>query len=285
MISGSSLNLKPYETPYLETSKEAGMTKTSTHTPRSRIDIKTLRVNAIEARSAAAAALAAAERAEDEVEPRPPNSLSDTHAVEQSQRQTKRETLRRRLWTAVYRTVVVILLLTALAATASGVKAVWDHRAIERRDSADRAVMQFAEDAVVQLISTNEDDPDIYVQRVLDNAAGQWHDDFDARKQSVLDTMRAAGNVTIGRAVKSGIDRRNTDGSTTVLVAASADGKVSLAGLAPAASTAGADNDGTQSSDANPDMTVTIEPQEYQLRVDVVDVDGQLKLSKVGFVQ
>ena len=95
--------------------------------------------------------------------------------------------------------------------------------------------------------------------------------------------MKAAGNVTVGHAVESGIERRNDDGSTTVLVAASADGNVPFAGSAGPAT--GAAGDQAQPSRGDPGVPATIEPQQYQLRVDVVEVDGQLKLSKVGFVQ
>ncbi|MFV9452335.1 MULTISPECIES: hypothetical protein [Rhodococcus] len=264
------------------------MTKTSTNTPRSRIDVDTttLRAHAIEARAAAAAALAAAERAAKAAEPRPPDDSPAPVADEQPQRAAGRGgALRGRRKAAMYRAAVMLLAVTSLAGSAAGVKAWWDHRAVEQRDSADQAVVHYAEDAVVQLISTSKEDPDAYVQRILDNAAGQWHDDFDARKQTVLDTMKAAGNVTVGHAVESGIERRNDDGSTTVLVAVSADGNVPLAGPGAADPATGGAGEQAPPPGGDPGMTATIEPQEYQLRVDVVDVDGQLKLSKVGFVQ
>ncbi|KAF0957655.1 hypothetical protein [Rhodococcus sp. T7] len=263
------------------------MTKTSTHTPRSRIDVDTttLRAHAIEARAAAVAALAAAERAAEAADQHPPDAVADRTVDEQPQRPAKRGAVRGRRKAAINRAAVAVLILASFAASASGGKAWWDHRAVEQRDAADRALMHFAEDGVAQLISTSKDDPGGYVQRVLDNAAGQWHDDFDARKQSVLDTMSAAGNVTVGHAVESGIERRNDDGSTTVLVAASAEGSVPVIGPDSAGPNPEAGGDRTQPSGQDPGVTATIEPQEYQLRVDVVDVDGQLKLSKVGFVQ
>ncbi|MDV7241564.1 MULTISPECIES: hypothetical protein [Rhodococcus] len=264
------------------------MTKTSTNTSRSRVDddTTTLRARAIEARAAAEAALAAAERAAKAAEPRLRDDSPDPAAHEQPQRPARRSgALRGRRGTTTYRAAVAFLVVTSLAGSASGVKAWWDHRAVEQHDSADQALMHSAEGAVVELISTSKDDPDAYVRRILDNAAGQWHDDFDARKQTVLDTMKAAGNVTVGHAVESGIERRNDDGSTTVLVAASADGNIPLAGSGSADPATGAAEDQAQPSGSDPGMTATIEPQEYQLRVDVVEVDGQLKLSKVGFVQ
>ncbi|GCE41519.1 hypothetical protein Rhow_005178 [Rhodococcus wratislaviensis] len=162
-----------------------------------------------------------------------------------------------------------------------GVKAELDHRAVEQRNAADRSLLAFAESAAAELVSTSSDDADSYVQRVLDNATGQWRNDFDVRKASVLDTMKSSETVTVGRAVGSGIERRNDDGSTTVLVAAAVDGTIPAAAPSAHDPAVGA----AQPPAGDSAVPATTEPQQYQLRVDVLDVDGQLKLSKVGFVQ
>ncbi|MDF3312682.1 hypothetical protein P3H15_47950 [Rhodococcus sp. T2V] len=260
------------------------MTKTSTPTGTARsqidVDINTLRAEAVEARAAATAALAAAERAVKVAESRPRNKRFGMGADTQSKR-GESGTSRRSRRPTIDRAIAMALLLTSVAGSVVGVKAALDHRAVEQRNAADRSVLAFAENAASELVSTSSDDADAYVQRVLDNATGQWRNDFDVRKASVLDTMKASGTVTVGRAVGSGIERRNDDGSTTVLVAAAVDGAVPAAVPNANDPTGGSD----QPSAGDPGVPATTEPQQYQLRVDVLDVDGQLKLSKVGFVQ
>lgn len=280
--NGESPSWSPYETPHLSETKEAGMTKTSisTTTSRSQIDVETLRAEAVEARAAATTALAAAERAAKVAEARPTNKQSGMKPDRHPKRRQS-DTSRRSRRPTIDRAVAVALLLASVAGSAVGVKAELDHRAVEQRNAADRSVLAFAESAAAELVSTSSDDADSYVQRVLDNATGQWRNDFDVRKASVLDTMKSSETVTVGRAVGSGIERRNDDGSTTVLVAAAVDGTIPAAAPSAHDPAVGA----AQPPAGDSAVPATAEPQQYQLRVDVLDVDGQLKLSKVGFVQ
>ncbi|WP_330256089.1 hypothetical protein OG874_16895 [Nocardia sp. NBC_00565] len=170
---------------------------------------------------------------------------------------------------SVFRVILALLAAIAVGGLGVGGWSMAEHHTVTRDSANDDQLLHFSMDAVAELISTNSGDAGGYVDRVLANATGTWHDEFEARKRSVLDTMQASGGVITGRGIAAGIERRNDDGSATVLVAATSEASVPVsAGATP-----------------QPDDTrVRLEPKQYQIRVDVTEVGGKFKLSKVGFV-
>ncbi|MET8427859.1 hypothetical protein [Nocardia sp. NPDC004860] len=176
--------------------------------------------------------------------------------------------------TKVFRLCVAVLAVIFAAGSAVGAWSLVEHHRADRAAAHDRELLQFSTDAVAQLISTNSADANGYVNRVLASATGQWHDEFDARKRSVIDTMQASGGTTTGRGIAAGIEHRNDDGSVTVLVVATSETSVPV----PQSNPGSADT-------APAGVQVKTEPKQYQLRVDVSEIGGKLKLSKVAFVQ
>ncbi|TQC42499.1 hypothetical protein EEB14_48470 [Rhodococcus sp. WS4] len=159
----------------------------------------------------------------------------------------------------------VALALTAMACISSGTAAVLttiEHRTAQERSNVEDEILAFSHDAVARLLSTDTAEPDAYVDRVLVDATGTWHDEFAQRKKSVADTMRTATNTTVGRVLDAGIERAE-NGSTVVLVAATAETTPTTEGATA------------------PERQV----QQYQLRIGVTMVDSQPKLSSVGFIQ
>ncbi|MCU1647637.1 MAG: hypothetical protein JWN03_7912 [Nocardia sp.] len=184
------------------------------------------------------------------------------------------EVVRKTLKDKVSRLCIALLSIIIVLGAAVGAWSMDKHHAVDRSTGHDQGMLQFSMDAVAQLISTNSADPNGYVDRVLANATGQWHDEFDARKRSVVDTMQASGGITTGHGIAAGIERRNDDQSVTVLVVATGESSVPVpqGNSAPAEASPGG-------------MQVKTEPKQYQLRVDVAEVGGKFKLSKVVFVQ
>ncbi|MBV7707049.1 hypothetical protein NOVA_30130 [Nocardia nova] len=178
-----------------------------------------------------------------------------------------------------------LLAVVVVAGCAVGGWSMVRHHTAVRDAARDTQLLNFSKDAVAQLVSTDSADPRGYVDRVLANSTGQWHDEFDARKRSVIDTMQTSGGMTRGHGVAAGIERRNDDGSVSVLVVVTSQTSVPLpqsgpgqGGLAPA--------QGSPAPSAPPSgARVDTAPKQYQVRVDVAWVGGKFKLSKVGFVQ
>ncbi|WP_067681979.1 hypothetical protein [Nocardia miyunensis] len=174
-----------------------------------------------------------------------------------------------------------LLSLIFVAGCVAGGWSMSGHHTVVRNNDHDQQIMQFSMDAVAQLISTDSADAGGYVDRVLANSTGQWHDEFDARKRSVLDTMQASGGVSTGHGVAAGIERHNRDGSITVMVVATSQTSVPL----PQSNQAPGPDQASHSLALPNGVQVKTEPKQYQLRVDITEVGGKYKLSKVGFVQ
>ncbi|MFC9835508.1 hypothetical protein ACFVKB_17020 [Rhodococcus sp. NPDC127530] len=251
-----------------------------------RVDV--LRAAAVQARRAADEAAVAAARASDLAADcaaaDEASSSADAEAsrlaapIHEAERSTRTRMSR-------FGMVCTFLLVVAVIATGVGSWMTSEYLASQRDRQADAQVLQFAESSVVQLISTRKDDADSYVQRVLDSSTGQWHDEFEERKAAVVDTMKQAGGEISGQTLSSGIERRNSDGSITVLVSALGQGTVLLNQPPAEGAAPPAPNAESQTAPESERILATMEPQQYQIRLDVVSVDDQLKVAKVGFVQ
>ncbi|OXR43135.1 hypothetical protein B7C42_04557 [Nocardia cerradoensis] len=184
------------------------------------------------------------------------------------------------------RVAIALLAVVVVAGCAVGGWSMIRHHTSVRDAARDAQLLDFSKDAVAQLVSTDSADPRGYVDRVLANSTGQWHDEFDARKRSVIDTMQASGGVTRGHGVAAGIERRNDDGSVSVLVVVTSQTSVPLPQPGPGQGGPAAPAPGSPTSPGPPSgVRVDTAPKQYQVRVDVTRVGGKFKLSKVGFVQ
>lgn len=184
------------------------------------------------------------------------------------------------------RIVMAALVVVVVAGCAVGGWSMVRHHTAVREAASDTQLLDFAKDAVAQLVSTDPADPRGYVDRVLANSTGRWHDEFDARKRSVVDTMQASGGVTSGHGVAAGIERRNDDGSVSVLVVVTSQTSVPLPQQGTGQRGPVAPAPGSPAPPAPPSgARVDTAPKQYQVRVDVARVGGKFKLSKVGFVQ
>ena len=139
------------------------------------------------------------------------------------------------------------------------------HHTVEQQTADTAAVLRTARTGVSHLISVNTQDVDGYVQQVLDDSTAGWHDEFDQRKEDVIAVLSQSQSGAAGQVTEAGIEEILDDGSTSVLVSAE-----------------------TQSQDTNESQASNAPDQNrnsLRFRVRVVEVDGQLKLSKVEFVQ
>ncbi|MDF3308333.1 hypothetical protein P3H15_25275 [Rhodococcus sp. T2V] len=214
--------------------------------------VEALREQVQRARAAADAAAAASRAAEEEAG----KERDDDGPTVPSQAPTARRSAR-------YRVAVAATAVACIGAGALAVETTLDHRTVQQGVDADTRVLDFAEESVARLLSTDTDNAEAYVERVLADSTGDWRSEFEQRKTATIETMRGAGNRTAGETLEAGIERRE-DGTTTVLVSATA-----------------------QTGPATADPAAPLEPQvqQYQIRVGVTMVDDQPKLSSVGFVQ
>jgi Mce-associated membrane protein len=95
------------------------------------------------------------------------------------------------------------------------------------------------------------------VQRILDGATGQFHDDFAKRAQPFIDVVKQAKSTTVGRITDAGLESQTAD-SAQVLVAV----------------TVTTSNTGAPQPD----------PHGWRMRISVQKVGDQAKVSKVEFV-
>lgn len=166
------------------------------------------------------------------------------------------------------RLATALLILVTIAALAAGLVIEIRHTAEENGRRLDAQRLTFAMDAAAALVSRNKQNPDEYLGRVLALSTGGWRDELEVRRRAVVDTMGAAAGSAVGRGLAAGIERRNDDGTVSVLVVVSAEPVGAPATPAPA---------------GGPDAAARTQPEQYQLRLEITGVDGEFKLSKVGF--
>jgi Mce-associated membrane protein len=110
---------------------------------------------------------------------------------------------------------------------------------------------------VVNLTTIDWQHADADVQRILDGATGQFHDDFASRAGPFVDVVKKAKSITVGTVTEAGLESETAD-TAQALVA-----------VTVTTSNAG---------------TTQPEPRGWRLRVFVQEVGDQAKVSNVEFV-
>ncbi|MDT5096921.1 MAG: Mce-associated rane protein [Mycobacterium sp.] len=118
-------------------------------------------------------------------------------------------------------------------------------------------VLQAARQGVVNLTTIDWQHADADVQRILDGATGQFHDDFASRAGPFVDVVKKAKSITVGTVTEAGLESETAD-TAQALVA-----------VTVTTSNAG---------------TTQPEPRGWRLRVFVQEVGDQAKVSNVEFV-
>jgi Mce-associated membrane protein len=158
-----------------------------------------------------------------------------------------------------YSTAMAIAVLVALAAGTMTVVLAVDHHQSRTRDDRDVAILQAARREVLNLLAVDKTDVNGYADRVLAGSTGEWHDEFTNTRKAVTAALAdPAAQSTVGKIVAAGIESR-AGASAAVLVSAS-----TFAGRQP--------------DDKQPGTSV-------RMRVNVADVGGVWKLSKVEIVR
>ncbi|WP_009472369.1 hypothetical protein [Rhodococcus sp. JVH1] len=207
---------------------------------------------ALDARQAAEAAVEAAEAAEAAAAAQEEGDTGDIPAVRHDPRRPRPGARRWNTLAAALFAVVLVGLLVAAGALAHA------HRNSQDARDQDLAMLGAARQSVLNLISPSSQDPAAGADRIINDATGSWLTEFEGTKDQFVSAIAESKTESSGEILGAGIEGRNDDGSTTVLV--SAVSKVSNA--------AGAKD----------------EPRTWRLRVGIVDVDGSYKLSKVEVV-
>ncbi|MCQ4121328.1 hypothetical protein [Rhodococcus tibetensis] len=127
------------------------------------------------------------------------------------------------------------------------------------RDAHERSeILDAARQGVVNLTTMNFEHADEDVQRVLDGAAGEFRDEFEARSKDLVAVMQEARVQSEGEVRQAAIESQSGDSADVIVAVAQ---KVSNAG-GPAQ-----------------------EPRGQRMRVTVRLDDGRYKIVKAGFVQ
>ncbi|MFE9320687.1 hypothetical protein ACIHDR_12615 [Nocardia sp. NPDC052278] len=159
-----------------------------------------------------------------------------------------------RVLTAV---VAVTALVAAAAAAGSGYLA-HHHRTAQAASDRRLAFVQSARQEVLNVLTVHHDSADSDVQRILDDATGQWRAEFAPQAQPFAGAVREAKVVTTAEIAGAGLEHVNDDGSALVLLTAHS--KVS--------NSAGAHE----------------EPRTFRVRVTVAPAGDRLKISKMEYV-
>ncbi|WP_330256091.1 hypothetical protein OG874_16905 [Nocardia sp. NBC_00565] len=149
-----------------------------------------------------------------------------------------------------------VLVLVTLAVSATLLAAA--HRDSDAAGDRDLALLGAVRQEVVNLISPSVKDPGGSADRIAKDATGQWLTEFQGTKDRFVGAISESKTESVGEILGAGIERHNGDGSTTVLVSA----------VSKVTNAAGAKDD----------------PRTWRLRVEIVEIDGRYKLSKVEVV-
>ncbi|MFE7418867.1 hypothetical protein [Rhodococcus sp. NPDC057529] len=153
---------------------------------------------------------------------------------------------------------VAVLSVLALAFLAVSGYFGYTHRQAEQAAQQRSEILDAARQGVVNLTTMDFERADEGVQKVLDDSAGEFRDEFEARSTDLVAVMREARVKSVGEVRQAAIERQDGD-SADVLVAVAQ--KVSNAGGAAE------------------------EPRGQRMRVTVQLEDGTYKIVKAGFVQ
>jgi Mce-associated membrane protein len=159
-------------------------------------------------------------------------------------------------------TPILRLALGFLAVAAVGLSAlsVWLGVAAHRSHQADqqRAVfLQAGRQAALNLTTIDWQQADTDVERILDSATGQFHDDFSQRSGPFVDVVKQARSKSDGTVTEAGVESESAD-QAQILVAVTV--KTSLNGAPDGA------------------------PRSWRMRIDVQQVGSDAKVSNVEFV-
>ncbi|MEX3646587.1 MULTISPECIES: mammalian cell entry protein [Mycolicibacterium] len=117
--------------------------------------------------------------------------------------------------------------------------------------------LQVARQGALNLTTIDYQNADSDVQRILDSATGQFHDDFSQRAQPFVDVVKKAQSKSVGTVTDSGLESV-TDGEAQAIVA-----------VTVRTSNAGA-----------PEQ----QPRSWRMRFTMQKVGQDVKVSNVGFV-
>ncbi|MEH3140579.1 MAG: hypothetical protein PGN37_10420 [Mycobacterium kyogaense] len=206
---------------------------------------------AVEAEARAATARARADELRRKADPQP-----DDDAV--APEPTDSVVGRGRRWRpSVTGLVSVIALLAGVALLTASGYLLWGHHLEQREVQRRAAFAAAASQAVVTLMSIDSAKAEDNVRQILDNSAGQFHDDFQAEAQDFVKTAQQSKSVTKADAQAVAVESM-TPTTATVLVTAAT----------------------TVSNSAGAYQ----QPRNWRLSVDMVDDGQQMKLTKVEFV-
>lgn len=148
--------------------------------------------------------------------------------------------------------LIVVLALGGLAGWL-GYRADQSHQAENDRE----LYLQVARQGALNLTTIDFQQADADVQRILDSATGQFHEDFELRSQPFLDVVKQAQSKSVGTITEAGLESITGD-EAQAIVAVSV--KTSNAGA--------------------PEQ----QPRAWRMRVTVQKVGEDVKVSNVGFV-
>ncbi|MEU8895945.1 hypothetical protein [Nocardia sp. NPDC048505] len=207
-----------------------------------------------------AEAAAAAPETESDRDPEPEDAdAGAAESEEPSEPAALVHRLRTRVAQARPRRLAWIAVALVLLVASAGVcgYTLWQHRELTQQDRRAAEFTAAARQGVVALTSLDFNHAKEDVQRVLDNSAGAFHDDFRGRAEDFTKVVQQSQVTTEGRVNASAVESM-TDDTAVVLVAATS--RITNA--------AGAQQ----------------EPRVWRLSVTVSRVGDQLKISKVEFV-
>ena len=127
------------------------------------------------------------------------------------------------------------------------------HQAHDQRE----LYVQVAKQGAVNLTTIDWQRADLDVQRILDGATGQFHDEFAQRAEPFVELVRHAQSKTVGTVTAAGLESETAD-AAEVLVAVSV----------------------TTTNAGTPEPA----PRGWRMRISVQRVGDQAKVSNVGFV-
>ncbi len=152
-------------------------------------------------------------------------------------------------------TAAALVVIIASAGTSG--YSLWHHHQLSEKDRRAAEFTAAARQGVIALTSLDFNHAKDDVQRVLDNSAGAFHDDFQGRSEDFTKVVQQSQVTTAGKVNASAVESMTED-SAVILVAATSQ----------ITNSAGAQQ----------------EPRVWRLSVTVSRVGGQLKISKVEFV-
>ncbi|MGC0364387.1 hypothetical protein ABH922_002371 [Rhodococcus sp. 27YEA15] len=159
---------------------------------------------------------------------------------------------RHRSWIVRLGTVLfaVVAVCAVLAAVVMGVDRFQAHAVVR----ADSAAVDAGTAAVTRLISASYTDADVAAQ-ILSQATGVWAQEFEPNASQFEAVLAQSRTQADGEVVTAAVERRDDDGSRTLLIAA----------VSTVSNVAGAKDEGRM----------------WRLRVTVKEVDGTWKISRI----